>query len=201
MLYHLLWPLHEQWSVFNVFRYITFRTAYATITALLIGLAIGPWLIRRLQELKIGQTIREEGPASHHSKAGIPTMGGLLIVLAIVVPTLLWADLGNRFIWLAIATTVGFAGLGFIDDYSKLLKKHNTGLRPRSKLAIQTLFGCMVGFTLLWWARDGSFETTIGVPFLKDLHPDLGVFYIPFAALVLVSTSNAVNLTDGLDGH
>ena len=200
MLYHLLLPLRDTYTVFNVFRYITFRTAYATLTALLIGLLIGPWLIRRLREIKIGQSIREEGPASHLSKAGTPTMGGILIVIAVVVPTLLWADLSNRFVWLAVANTVAFAVVGFFDDWAKLRKKRNLGLSGKSKLALQATIALASATCLYMWAADGSFSTQIGVPFFKGLRPDLGLYYVPFAMLLLVGTSNAVNLTDGLDG-
>ena len=200
MLYHLLWPLHEQWGVFNVFRYITFRAAYAALTALIIGLLIGPWLIRRLRELKIGQSIREEGPKSHGVKAGTPTMGGVLIVIGIVTPTLLWADLTNKFIWLALAAMLAFASLGFIDDYAKLMRKRNLGLKARHQLMAQAAFSLVVGFILVEWAGRGEFQTTIGLPFFKDIRPDLGLLYVPFVMLVLVCTSNAVNLTDGLDG-
>jgi len=200
VLYHLLYPLHEHLSPLRVFRFITFRTAYATLTALVISMLIGGWMIRRLREMQIGQTIREEGPEGHQKKAGTPTMGGLLIVIAIVVPTLLWADLTNRYIWISLISLLAFAALGFVDDYAKFRKKHNLGLRGRPKLVVQGLVGLGVGSYLLWIGAEGAFRTTLSVPFFKNVQPELGLLYVPFVMIVLMGTSNAVNLTDGLDG-
>lgn len=197
MLYHLLYPLHTSISVFNVFRYITFRTIYASLTAFLICFLLGPWVIRKLTELQIGQYIREDGPQSHHKKAGTPTMGGLLIVFSIVVSTLLWANLTNCYIWIILLVTVSFAAIGFIDDYLKKIKKKNQGLTGKNKFTLQVLFGLMAG-VLIYNCED--FNTRLTVPFFKNLSPDLGIGYALLAAVVVVATSNAVNLTDGLDG-
>jgi phospho-N-acetylmuramoyl-pentapeptide-transferase len=197
VLYHLLFPLHVSYSFFNVFRYITFRTIYASITALLISFIVGPWLIRELEAKQIGQTIRTDGPESHLVKAGTPTMGGLLIVLATVVPTLLWANLYNPYIWIVVFVTVGFGAIGFIDDYKKVVKKNTKGLSPRGKLLGQIL----VATTAAWLiSTDVGITDTVSIPFFKNLHPSLGWFYYPFIVLVIVGASNAVNLTDGLDG-
>jgi phospho-N-acetylmuramoyl-pentapeptide-transferase len=199
MLYHLIYPLHDSYSILNVFRYITFRTAYASLTALVISLLFGGWLIRKLGEMQVGQSIREEGPESHKRKSGTPTMGGLLIVISIVVPTLLWADLTNRYVWLAVLSILGFGTLGFIDDYAKLRKKRNLGLSGKTKLLAQGLLSGGIGVFLVGFAGEG-FSTTIGVPFFKHLNPDLGLLYVPFVMIVIAGASNAVNLTDGLDG-
>ena len=197
MLYHLLYPLHESYSFFNVFRYITFRTIYAAITALLICFFVGPWLIRTLGERQIGQMIRRDGPESHIVKEGTPTMGGLLIVLAAVVPTLLWANLGNAYIWIAVFVTVGYGAIGFVDDYRKVIRKDTKGLSPRRKLAYQ--FALAAAAAALIYV-DIGIKDTLNIPFFKNLRPSLGLFYIPFIVLVIVGASNAVNLTDGLDG-
>ncbi|HEX7125023.1 MAG TPA: phospho-N-acetylmuramoyl-pentapeptide-transferase [Thermodesulfobacteriota bacterium] len=197
MLYLLLYPLSSEVSFFNLFRYITFRTIYATLTALLLSFLIGPWLIDRLQKLQIGQVVREEGPQTHLKKAGTPTMGGLLILIALTIPTLLWADLRNAYVWLALAVTVGFGLLGFVDDYRKVTRRNTRGLAGRWKLVGQIALASAVAVVL--YTLDG-YTTTLTVPFLKDVNPDLGVFYVPFAVLVIVGASNAVNLTDGLDG-
>jgi phospho-N-acetylmuramoyl-pentapeptide-transferase len=197
MLYHLLYPLHTEFSVLYIFRYITFRTIYATITALIISFLIGPWLIQKLQALQIGQSIRKLGPESHFKKEGTPTMGGTLILFAIVLPTLLWADLKNIYVWVTLLVTIGFGAVGFMDDYRKVRKKNSDGLRPRQKMFWLLLISLAAGTILYLYP---PFQTTLGVPFLKGLRPDLGIFYIPFAMLVIVGTSNAVNLTDGLDG-
>jgi phospho-N-acetylmuramoyl-pentapeptide-transferase len=197
MLYHLLFPLSDAFAPLNVFRYITFRAAGAAVTALLLSLLLGPWFIQRLRLLQLGQVIREEGPRTHQEKAGTPTMGGLLILVALVVPTLLWAQLTNAYVWLAVGVSFTFGLIGFLDDYLKIRRRHNRGLSPRSKLGLQILAGAATG--LLLSALPG-FETTLAFPFLKDLALRLGLVYVPFAVLVLVGTSNAVNLTDGLDG-
>jgi phospho-N-acetylmuramoyl-pentapeptide-transferase len=197
MLYHLLYPLHGAYSLFNVFRYITFRTLIAAITSLLISFLLGPWLIRRLTARQIGQTIRPDGPQSHLSKAGTPTMGGTLILFSLVLATLLLADLTNLYVWLAVGVTIAYAIIGFADDYRKLRRGHARGLSGTAKLCAQ--FGvALVAGMLLFWKHD--FSTAVFFPFVKELHPDLGWWYVPFAAVVVVGTSNAVNLTDGLDG-
>ena len=197
MLYHLLFPLHVDYSFFNIFRYITFRTIYAAITALLLCFIIGPWLIRELGAHQIGQTIRRDGPESHLSKEGTPTMGGLLIVLAIVIPTLLWANLGNTYIWIAVFVTLGFGTIGFFDDYRKVVQKDSKGLPPRTKFLLQILLAAIAA-TLIY--MDVGIQDKVNIPFFKKLNPSLGFFYIPFVILVIVGASNAVNLTDGLDG-
>jgi phospho-N-acetylmuramoyl-pentapeptide-transferase len=200
MFYLLLYPLHTEFGAFNVFRYITFRTAMATMTALLVSLLLGPALIRGLRRIQIGQAIREEGPSSHQSKKGTPTMGGLLIVLAVVLPTLLWADPKNSFVWIAVGATVLFGAIGFVDDYIKVVKKRNLGLRAWTKLALQIFVAVALGVLLLWLTRQGQFDTTLAFPFFKAMRPELGWFYVGFAVLVLAGTANAVNFTDGLDG-
>jgi phospho-N-acetylmuramoyl-pentapeptide-transferase len=200
MFYHLLYPLHVYFGAFNVFRYITFRTAMATATALLISLLIGPRMIRRLRQFQIGQEIREEGPESHQSKRGTPTMGGVLIIIAILVPTVLWADLGNVFVWVALASTVLFGGIGFFDDYTKIARKRNLGLTARRKFALQILAGAALGVFLVAVFRADGFSTQLALPFVKTFTPDLGWLYVAFVVLVLTGSSNAVNLTDGLDG-
>jgi phospho-N-acetylmuramoyl-pentapeptide-transferase len=200
MLYHLLVSLYPQVPVFNVARYITFRTAAATMTALLISLVMGPWLIRRLRDFQIGQVIRHEGPQSHRAKAGTPTMGGLLILTAALVPTLLWADLTNPFVWIAVLSTASFGGIGFLDDYLKVTRHSSGGLRPRYKLALQAVVGLGVALVLMWLAAHNLYNTRLIFPFFKQLIPDIGWLYVPFAMFFLVAWSNAVNLTDGLDG-
>ena len=200
MLFHLLTSLIPQVSVFNVARYITFRTAAASMTALVISLVMGPWLIRRLRDFQIGQVIRQEGPESHRAKAGTPTMGGLLILAASLVPTLLWADLRNVFVWIAVVTTALFGGIGFLDDYLKITRRSSGGLAPRYKFGLQVLVGLALGLVLLWLANENLYNTRVIFPFFKRWIPDIGWWYVPFAAFFLASWSNAVNLTDGLDG-
>ena len=201
MLYHLLYPFRTQISVLNVTRYITFRTAAASLTALAISLALGPWMIHKLREFQIGQVIRHDGPVTHRPKAGTPTMGGLLILTAALVPTLLWADLTNVFVWMAMLSTVAFGAIGFADDYLKIVRRSHQGLWPRYKMLGQVLVGFVLGLTLVLIASRGDvYSTRLIFPFFKTLIPDLGWWYIPFAILVLVGASNAVNLTDGLDG-
>ncbi|MCD6581255.1 MAG: phospho-N-acetylmuramoyl-pentapeptide-transferase [Desulfuromusa sp.] len=197
MLYHLLYPLHTEYSVLYVFRYITFRTIYATITALLISFILGPWLIATLQRMQIGQTIRKVGPESHFVKEGTPTMGGALIIFAIVIPTLLWADLTNLYIWVTLLVTTGYGAVGFIDDYLKVVRKNSDGISARQKMFWQILIALVA--TLLLYSV-GNFDTHLSLPFFKNVNPELGILYIPFAILVMVGASNAVNLTDGLDG-
>ncbi len=196
MLYHLLYPLAEQFSVFNVVRYITFRTAAATLTAMFITFLVGPWLIRRLAALRVGQPIREIGP-DHQAKAGTPTMGGLLILLALVVSVLLWSELDNRFVWILLGLTVSYGVLGFIDDYKKVKEGSSAGVSARMKLLWQTILALGVGFAIY---TDPNFDGELAVPFFKDFTPNLGIFYVPLAAFIVVAASNGVNLTDGLDG-
>ncbi len=200
MLLHLLYPLHTQFGVLNVIRYITFRTAAASLSALAISLLLGPWLVRRLREFQIGQVIRQEGPQSHRAKAGTPTMGGLLILTAAFVPTLLWADLTNAYVWIAMLTTAAFGAIGFADDYLKIVRRNHHGLLPRYKMGWQIAVALVVGIVLMVLREQGAYNTRLIFPFFKGLIPDLGWFYLPFAVFVLVAWSNAVNLTDGLDG-
>src|SRR5215510_12795500 len=197
MLYALLYPLHTAYSGFNVFRYITFRTLIAWLLSLTVSLILGPWLIARLQTLQVGQVIRPEGPAGHFSKAGTPTMGGALILFSLTLATLLLADLTNPYVWLSLGVTLGFGLIGFADDYRKLRRRNSRGLTGRQKLAAQFVIATAAACLLLFLS---GFDSTVPVPFFKDVRPNLGWFYIPFAALVMVGASNAVNLTDGLDG-
>jgi len=216
LLYWLLFvKLFHYFPPFRIFRYLTFRTAFASLTALFTGLIVGPLVINRLREFQIGQFIREEGPKAHQKKAGTPTMGGLLIVIAIVVPTLLWADLSNPFVWIAIVSTCAFAAIGFTDDYIKVVHRRNLGLTARAKLGLQILTSLLIAITLTGMQAKGIYSTKLVVPFIKQFHPDLvlehwvhnphlwPLAFIPFAifvCLVIVGSSNAVNLTDGLDG-
>ena len=197
MLYHLLYPLHTTFSVFNVFRYITFRAIYASLTAFLICFIMGPWIIRKMSQMQIGQYIRDDGPQEHLKKAGTPTMGGTLIIAAIVISTLLWANLTNFYTWILLFVTVSFAGIGFYDDYLMQVKKRSKGLSARSKLLLQLICASLAGILV---CLRPDFDTQVTVPFFKNITPDLGWGYVLFAALVIVGTSNAVNLTDGLDG-
>jgi phospho-N-acetylmuramoyl-pentapeptide-transferase len=197
MLYHLLYPLHASYSIFNVFRYITFRALVASLTALALSLLLGPWLIRRLTARQIGQTIRPDGPQRHLAKAGTPTMGGTLILFSLIVATLLLSDLTNPYVWLVVAVTGAYGVIGFTDDYRKLRHGHGRGLSGRAKLVGQTVVAVAAAAVL---CGVEGFSTELYFPFFKDLHPNLGWAYVPFAALVIVGASNAVNLTDGLDG-
>ena len=199
MLYYLH-NLSGYLPILNVTRYITFRTAAASLTALAIGLFIGPFMIRKLREFQIGQVIRQEGPATHRKKAGTPTMGGLLILGSVLIPTLLWADLANQFVWVAVLATAAFGGIGFADDYLKIVRKSHHGLLPRYKMGWQIVVGLGVGVALIVLNSENLYSTRLIFPFFKRFIPDIGWFYIPFAALVLVGATNAVNLTDGLDG-
>jgi phospho-N-acetylmuramoyl-pentapeptide-transferase len=216
MLYWLLFQvLHNYVPAFRVFGYITTRVALANLTALFLALVLGPRMIRKLTELSFGQHIREEGPQSHHRKAGTPTMGGLLIVLAIVVPTLLWANLQNRYIWVALLGLLGFGLIGFIDDYAKVAKRRNLGLTAHQKFWAQVICAMLIGFFLLLLHANQTYSTAINVPFFKQFKPDLLIepltksfwtyplafvpFYI-FIVFIMVGSSNSVNLTDGLDG-
>lgn len=216
MLYWLLYQrLFAHFPPFRIFRYVTFRTAFASLTALFMGLIIGPAIIRQLREFQIGQYIREEGPKAHQRKAGTPTMGGVLIVIAIVVPTLLWADLSNPYVWMATMSTLAFGAIGFADDYIKVVRRRNLGLTGRSKLLLQFLTAAAVGVSLVFMTATRQYSTHLMVPFFKQFRPDLVIEnlrhfphiwwlaftpFVIFVMLVLVGASNAVNLTDGLDG-
>lgn len=216
LLYWLLYQkLFPYFRLFRIFRYLTFRTVFASLTALLIGLLIGPYVIERLREFQIGQYIREEGPQSHQKKKGTPTMGGVLICISVLVPTLLWSDLSNPFVWIVVLSTLAFGGIGFADDYIKVVHKRNQGLTARAKLALQLTVSGAVAIVLVIMQSHGSYSTRLVVPFFKRFRPDLIVgwmahihhFYwlsflpfIAFVALVITFSSNAVNLTDGLDG-
>jgi len=200
MFYHLLYPLHTEWSALNVFQYITFRSAYAAVTALLISFVFGDWVIRKLEALQLGETIREEGPRHHAKKAGTPTMGGVLILTAVVIPTLLWADLTNRAVLLCLLSTVWMGAIGFVADWLKVVKKRPKGMIGRVKLAGQVGFSLVLyGVVQFFWAEDFP-QTRLVVPFLKDVFVDVGWLYLPLVVCVVTGTSNAVNLTDGLDG-
>jgi len=214
VLYHILYEwLQPFFGPLNVFRYITVRTAFASLTALVLMLFLGPWLIRRLKEFQVGQFVREEVPA-HHPKAGTPTMGGVLIIIAIVVPAVLWTNLTNPFLWLVLFALLAYGAIGFADDYTKTVRRQSLGLRARTKFSLQVVAAVAVGAVLLF-LRDGLYSTEILFPFFKKLRPDLvidswlhGWYLYPLAVLpfliflilVLVGCSNAVNLTDGLDG-
>jgi phospho-N-acetylmuramoyl-pentapeptide-transferase len=200
MLYWLLFPLQEHISAFRLFRYITFRGALAIFVALLLSLALGPALIRWLQRLNLRQYIREEGPKAHQVKAGTPTMGGILILLSLSVASLLCARLDSLLFWILLATTVAFGAIGFADDFLKMKRRQNLGLTTRQKFLLQFLAAAVTGAALYFYAGTGGYDTTLTVPFFKTFRPDLGILFIPFAMLVIVGSSNAVNLTDGLDG-
>ena len=216
MLYWILYQkLFPYFRPFRIFRYLTFRTAFASLTALLITLIIGPYVIEKLREFQIGQYIREEGPKEHQKKAGTPTMGGVLICIAILLPTFLWADLSNPFIWLVMFSAVSFGAIGFADDYIKVVHRRNLGLTARAKLAYQFLAAGAIAVVLVLMDLRGSYSTRLMVPFVKIFRPRLaipGLTHIPhfgvlaflpfiiFVMLLIVLTSNAVNLTDGLDG-
>jgi len=197
MLYTLLYALHNQFSLFNVFRYITFRAILAILTALVISFVLGPWVIRKLKELQVKQYIREDGPKNHREKEGTPTMGGALILFSIGAAVLLWADLTNFFIWVALLVLGGFGAIGFADDYLKLTHRNSKGLTVKQKMLLQVLVA--LGASLLLY-RNPTFRSTLAFPFIKGLMPDLGALYILLVIFVIVGTSNAVNLTDGLDG-
>jgi len=215
----LYWLLYEQLypaiGPFRVFRYVTSRTLFASLTSLFLCIILGPWLIRKLREFQIGQHIREDGPKSHQKKAGTPTMGGVLIIISILVPTLLWADLRHLYVWIALFALLTFGVIGFIDDYAKVMNKRNLGLTAKRKFAMQMLVAAVITGVLALMQYYGSYTTTLNVPFIKQIHPDLLIhslmgnpftyvlgfapFYI-FVVFVVVGSSNAVNITDGLDG-
>ncbi|MCE5195300.1 MAG: phospho-N-acetylmuramoyl-pentapeptide-transferase [Nitrospiraceae bacterium] len=199
MLYSLLYSLHEVISPLNVFRYITFRTALAMATAMVITFIIAPKIIKKLKTYSLTQQIRDDGPKMHAGKAGTPTMGGLIILIAILGTVLLWADLTNKYIWVMIFSLAGFGTIGFIDDYLKISKKNSNGLSARYKFGIQVLIALAVSIFLYTDPKD-PFNDVLSIPFFKKWLFDLGLFYIPFSILVIVGSSNAVNLTDGIDG-
>jgi phospho-N-acetylmuramoyl-pentapeptide-transferase len=199
MLYHLLYPLRTAFAGFNVFRYITFRSAGAVLTSLLVSFLLGPMVIERLRRLKVGQQIRNDGPQTHLTKQGTPTMGGVLIIAALVSSVLLWSDLTNTYVWIVLLAALAFGGIGFWDDYLKVAKKRSTGLRAVQKFGLQILASLAIGFFLYHNPADPN-STRLSVPFLKRMFLDLGWFYVPFVVVVIVGSSNAVNLTDGLDG-
>ncbi|MGA2527214.1 MAG: phospho-N-acetylmuramoyl-pentapeptide-transferase [Smithellaceae bacterium] len=197
MIYYLLYPLHTSYSFFNVFRYITFRTIFASITALLICLVVGPPLIQKLQSLQIDQQIREDGPQSHLLKKGTPTMGGILIIFAVVFSTLLWTDLSINYIWLILLVTVGYGLVGFVDDYRKLAGKSSHGISGKAKLAMEIVIALFVSVIL--YLKPG-FNSQVAIPFFKTVSPNLGWGYVVLSTFIIVGAANAVNLTDGLDG-
>jgi phospho-N-acetylmuramoyl-pentapeptide-transferase len=199
MLLMLAEQLEAFYSAFNVFQYLTFRAILGTLTALGIGLLVGPWLIGRLQRHQVGQHVRTDGPVSHYSKAGTPTMGGALMLVGIGVATLLWGDLTNRYVWLVLLTTLTFGAIGGTDDWLKLTRGSSEGLRARSKLLLQSIAALIAGAVLFAMATS-PVQTTLILPFLKDVAIPLGILLIPLTWLVVVGASNAVNLTDGLDG-
>jgi phospho-N-acetylmuramoyl-pentapeptide-transferase len=199
MLYHLLYPLTKTFSGFNVFKYLTFRGAGAVITALLVSFLLGPGLIRRLRALKVGQQVRDDGPQTHLTKQGTPTMGGLLMIAAVALSVLLWSDLTNKYVWVVLFATLSFGGIGLWDDYLKVVKRRSTGLRAVEKFGLQIAASLIIGVFLYFFSGDPE-AAHLSVPFVKRMIIDLGWFAIPFTALVVVGSSNAVNLTDGLDG-
>ncbi|MCS7025999.1 MAG: phospho-N-acetylmuramoyl-pentapeptide-transferase [Bryobacteraceae bacterium] len=216
MLYWILYEkLYPEFGVLRLFGYGTFRTAFASLTALLLGIVLGPWLIRKLREFQIGQYIREEGPSSHQKKAGTPTMGGLLIVISIVIPTLLWTNLRNPYVWIALFALLSFGAIGFYDDVTKIRKMRNLGLTARHKFLLQVLAALLIGFFLLILHARGLYSTEINVPFFKHIRPDLlidsllasswtyplaFIFFFAFLVIIIVGSANGVNFADGLDG-
>lgn len=197
MFYQFLYPLHDHFQAFNVFKYITFRSFAAFMTGMLIYLIFGKALIRFLAKKQLGQFIREEGPEHHQVKKGTPTMGGVLILIAAIVASLLWGNLTNGYTWLCISVFAAFGLIGFVDDYKKQIMKDNEGLKGRYKLLLQFTFSGLAGYFMI---TELGFDTQLYVPFVKYIHPDLGWYYIPLIMLVMVGASNAMNLTDGLDG-
>ncbi|MFP6654776.1 MAG: phospho-N-acetylmuramoyl-pentapeptide-transferase, partial [Myxococcota bacterium] len=196
MLYHWLYPLADSFGALNVVRYITFRTAAATLTALFISLIVGPWLIRRLAALRVGQPIREIGP-DHAAKEGTPTMGGILILLSLIISVLLWTDLTNAFVWIVLGLTVGYGILGFIDDYQKIVRRNSVGLSAKVKIFWQIVLAFCVAIAIY---TNPAFDQELAVPFFKNFTPNIGWLYVPLATFIIVAASNGVNLTDGLDG-
>jgi len=199
VLYILLYNLHNWFSPFNVFRYITFRTSLAVLSAMIFTVILGPWIINRLKRLSMTQQIRDDGPKTHMGKTGTPTMGGLLIILCILLSVFMWGDLKNTYVWVMIISLVGFGGIGFLDDYLKIARKNHKGLRAYQKFGMQIALAFLIGIFLYMNPKD-PFTDVLNVPFFKRWLFDLGWFYIPFSVIVIVGSSNAVNLTDGIDG-
>lgn len=199
MLYNLFYSLHEFFSPFNVFRYITFRTALAVFTALCISFLLAPWIIKILRQFSLTQHVRDDGPKAHLGKTGTPTMGGVLILSSIILSVLMWGDLSNKYIWLMLVATFGFGIIGFADDYLKAISQSAKGLRAWYKFAAQIALALAIGF-LLYYNPDDPYASRLSIPFFKKWLIDMGWFYIPFSILVIVGSSNAVNLTDGIDG-
>lgn len=199
MLYSLLYNLHDWFSPLNVFRYITFRTSLAVLTAMIFSLLLGPWIIGKMRRLSLTQQIRDDGPKTHINKAGTPTMGGILIILCILLSVFLWGDLKNMYIWVMIVSLAGFGLIGFIDDYLKITRKNHEGLRALYKFGNQIVLALVIGIFLFMNPKD-PYADILSVPFFKKWLFDLSWFYIPFSAIVIVGSSNAVNLTDGIDG-
>jgi phospho-N-acetylmuramoyl-pentapeptide-transferase len=197
MIYHILYPLHTDFAIFNVFKYITFRSIYATITALVICLWLGPKFIRMLAGLKLRERINGHTPKTHQGKSGTPTMGGILIIMAVALSTLLWVDLTNLYIWIGMVILLSFGLLGFVDDYLKTVKGNMSGVPGRARLLVEFAVAGIIGYVLI---NIPGFDRSIVIPFFKNVSIDLGMFYVPFAMLVIVGSANAVNLTDGLDG-
>lgn len=197
MLYKLIYLFHTDLSWLNVFRYITFRTIVATLTSLVILFVFGVWIIKKLRAMQVGQYVRDDGPPNHKDKVGTPTMGGCLILPAIMVSTVLWAEPKNIYVWLVIFVILCYGLIGFVDDYLKMIHKSSHGLSIKAKFSLQILVALIVGIILYLYP---GFDSLLNVPFLKTITPDLGLGYIPLAILVIVGASNAVNLTDGLDG-
>ncbi len=215
MFYFVYLAGHTRLHILNLFRYVTFRTAYASLTALFLSMVLGPWVIGKLKQFQIGQFIREEGPKAHQAKAGTPTMGGVLINVCVIIPTLLWADLRNPFVWLVLAVMTAFGAIGFWDDYQKVRRRHNLGLTARNKLVLQSLVAFVFGMILVYMTARGIYSTTLSFPFFKQIQPTFILAslertswtfplafapFLIFVLLVVVGSSNAVNLTDGLDG-
>ena len=197
MIYNLLYPLHEYFTVFNVFKYITFRAIYATVTALLLTLLLGPVFIAKLKKIGCAQNVREDGPSTHLIKEGTPTSGGLLILFSIIISSLLWADITNHYVWIMLFSLVGMGAIGFLDDYKKIKYGNSKGIKAREKLSLQIIVASVIAVLLY---LEPNFNTHLSFPFFKNILPDLGVFYPFFVVFVIVGASNAVNLTDGLDG-
>ena len=199
MLYNLLYGLHNWFSPLNVFRYITFRTSLAVLTAMVFALLLGPWIINKLKKLSMTQQIRDDGPKTHMGKAGTPTMGGLLIILCILLAVLMWGDLKNLYIWVMIVSLVGFGAIGLFDDYLKIVRKNHKGLKAYQKFGSQVILALAIGIFLYMNPKDQYADVLI-IPFFKKWLFDFGWLYIPFSLIVIVGSSNAVNLTDGIDG-
>lgn len=199
MLYELLYNLSSHVSALNVFRYITFRTSLAALTALVITIMIAPRIIQWLKKISMTQQIRDDGPKTHLSKAGTPTMGGIIIIIAVTASMMLWGNFGNVYVWVVVISLLGFGAIGFVDDYLKAVKKNPKGLRALYKFGAQLTLALIIGVFLYANPKD-PYSSVLSVPFFKKWLFDLGIFYIPFSIFVIVGSSNAVNLTDGIDG-